>query len=348
MTTAQRSEEKLARSSIDFVVLWVDGADPKWLEKRNKYDNGTDVATQRARYRDWGLFKYWFRGVAKYAPWVHHIYLVTDEQKPEWLNNNHPKLTVIDHKDIIDSRYLPTFNSQAIEMNLHKIPGLAEHFVYFNDDTFIINMVKPSDFFKNGLPVEIANINAATGMEGDQLYAQTMFNDVLLINRHFKKNEIVNRHPLKWLNPKYGAYNLRTLSQMPYPFFTGYKPQHLSTSFLKRTYDEVWKVEKEALENTCSHKFRHREDLNQDVFVMWQLCRGCFVPRANRFGDHIMLKDKISAKKVAKLIVSSRKKMICINDGVDLDVSAEVINSMKNIVLEAFNEKFSGQSKYEK
>lgn len=333
---------------IDFVVLWVDGSDPVWLKNRQKYEHKS-IPELQARYRDWGTFKFWFRGVEKYAPWVNHVFLVTDSQKPEWLNEKHSKLTIVDHKDIMDKKDLPTFNSQAIELNLHKIPGLSEHFVYFNDDTFIINRVKPSDYFKDGLPVEMANINAATGMEGDQLYAQTMFNNVLLINRHFKKNEIMKRHLMKWLNPKYGImFNLRTLSQMPYPFFTGYKPQHLSTSFLKNTFKEVWTSESEVLSNTCSHKFRHREDINQDAFVMWQLCCNCFTPRAYSFGKHLMLKDENSARTAAKTILSNRKKMICINDGISSDEYAKEVDLMKNIIIKAFNKKFPEESKYEK
>lgn len=70
------------------------------------------------------------------------------------LVKNHPKLNLVTHDQIIEPHCLPTFNSHAIEINIHKIEGLAEHFVYFNDDTFINSPLEPEFFFKNGLPCD--------------------------------------------------------------------------------------------------------------------------------------------------------------------------------------------------
>jgi len=328
---------------IDFVVLWVDGSDPKWLSKKQKYQPERSTSNSVARYRDWGTFRYWFRSVEKYAPWVNHIYLVTDNQKPKWLNDNHPKLTIVDHKDIMDNSYLPTFNSQAIEMNLHKIPRLSEHFVYFNDDMFLINPTKPTDFFRNGLPVEIANLNSATGMKEDQLFAQTMFNDILLINRHFNKKEVVDKHLFKWLNPKYGSFNIRTLSQIFYPYFTGYKPHHTPTPFLKTTFKKVWAAEKETLQKTCSHKFRHPEDVNQYIFLQWQLCENSFRPRRKSLGKFIKMDEKLS-KSISAAIQSKRILFLCINDD---DVSSYT-KGTKLKLEEAFESKCPNKSSFER
>lgn len=141
---------------IDFVVTWVNGADKRWQAKRAEFDNRSlskaGMSSDKA-YRDWGTFKYWFRGVEKFAPWINKVYLVTDDQIPTWLNIDHEKLVVIDHTDIIAKEYLPVFNSNAIEMNLHRIKGLAENFVYFNDDMYLTAPVAPTDFFQAGLPV---------------------------------------------------------------------------------------------------------------------------------------------------------------------------------------------------
>lgn len=117
---------------IDFVVTWVDGADKRWQKKRAQYVDDPEIEagmSSAKAYRDWGTFKYWFRGVESFAPWVNKVYLVTDDQVPTWLDLRHEKLEVIDHTDIIDAKYLPVFNSNAIEMNLHKIKGLSENFV---------------------------------------------------------------------------------------------------------------------------------------------------------------------------------------------------------------------------
>ena len=136
---------------IDFVVLWVDGNDPEFIREKNKYtpyieqiDNDED---NLHRYRDYGTFNYWFRMVERHAPWVNNIYLITNGQRPKWLNVNHPKLKWVRHEEFIPEEYLPTFNSSAIEMNIHRIDGLSENFVLFNDDMYLIQDVKYSDFF---------------------------------------------------------------------------------------------------------------------------------------------------------------------------------------------------------
>ncbi len=135
---------------IDFVLLWVDGSDLRWLEEKNRYsDSGGIVSASQsaARYRDWDNLQYWFRGVEKFAPWVNKIYFITWGHTPSWLNKAHPKLKIVNHRDFIPEEYLPTFNSNAIELNLHRIDGLSEHFVAFNDDMFIIDHVEARDFF---------------------------------------------------------------------------------------------------------------------------------------------------------------------------------------------------------
>ena len=144
---------------IDFVITWVDMNDPKWQAEFAKYSGNkgnTKNGVSEARFRDYGFLKYWFRGVEKFAPWVRKIHFVTSGQKPEWLDENNPKLHLVNHRDYIPEQFLPTYNSVVIERYLHKIPGLAEHFVYFNDDFYIINAIGPERFFKDGLPCDIA------------------------------------------------------------------------------------------------------------------------------------------------------------------------------------------------
>ena len=71
--------------------------------------------------------------------------------RPSWLNVANEKIVVVKHEDFIPKEYLPTFNSHTIELNLHRIKGLSEYFIYFNDDTFILDKLQEKDFFKNGL-----------------------------------------------------------------------------------------------------------------------------------------------------------------------------------------------------
>ena len=113
---------------IDIVVPWVDGDDPAWKAERSKYRPQKNSDNNEARFREWGLFQYWFRSIEKYAPWVRTIHLITWGHLPPWLNEDHPKLHIVNHKDYIPQDKLPVFNSVPIENYVHKIPQLSEHF----------------------------------------------------------------------------------------------------------------------------------------------------------------------------------------------------------------------------
>jgi hypothetical protein len=94
------------------------------------------------------------RSVEKFMPWIGRVFIVTDGQTPDWLDSSNPRVRIVDHAEIIPSRYLPLFNSSAIEMFIHKIDGLAEHFIYANDDMFAGGPLEPSYFFdSNGNPI---------------------------------------------------------------------------------------------------------------------------------------------------------------------------------------------------
>ena len=117
---------------IDFVLLWVDDSDPESIAQRNQYapEKKFLIDEGEARYRDWGTLKYWFRAVEKFAPWVNKIYFVTCGHVPSWLNLDAEKLVHVKHSDYIPEEYLPTFSSHPIELNINRIKGLSEHFVY--------------------------------------------------------------------------------------------------------------------------------------------------------------------------------------------------------------------------
>ena len=145
---------------IDLVYLWVNGNDPKWIAKRNAcIGKPTDKQENCAgRYADSGELKYSLRSIEKYAPWIRKIFIVTDEQVPEWLDTSNPKVHVVDHKEIMPEESLPCFNSTLIEHYLDKIPGLSEHFLFSNDDMYINRPVSPATFFEaDGLPILYMN-----------------------------------------------------------------------------------------------------------------------------------------------------------------------------------------------
>lgn len=145
--------DSLCYPQIDVVYTWVNGSDPEWFREMSYYrnhENGTENASKSAtasRFRDNDELKYSLRSLERFAPWVHRIFIVTNGQIPLWLDTNNPKIKIITHKEIFpDPSVLPTFSSPSIEMNLHRIPGLSEYFVYFNDDVFLGSPVFPYDF----------------------------------------------------------------------------------------------------------------------------------------------------------------------------------------------------------
>ncbi|MER6782663.1 MULTISPECIES: Stealth CR1 domain-containing protein [unclassified Streptomyces] len=147
---------------VDAVITWVDAADPAWRRRR---DRAAAVAGAGAagrapvdhaenRYRDRGELRYCLRSIAAHAPWIRRVFIVTDDQTPAWLVTDHPRVTVVDHRELFaDPAGLPVFNSHAIESRLDRIPGLAEHFLYFNDDIFLGRPQRPQNYFlSSGLP----------------------------------------------------------------------------------------------------------------------------------------------------------------------------------------------------
>lgn len=309
----------MAGDPIDFVVPWVDGADPAWRAERDRwaarevhsphFDKWMDG---EQRYRDLGLLRYWFRGVEKFAPWVNRVHFVTWGHLPPWLDVGHPKIHVVRHEDFIPREYLPTFSSRCIDLNLHRIPGLAEQFVYFNDDTFLVAPTRPDDFFRGGLPRDAAIISPIY-LKDNGVRAE--INAMYVINGRFRKGEVLRRHPLKWFSPRYGTALARTLTQLPYRLFTGFYVHHGPVSYLKTTFDEVWRAEPDTLARACSHRFRDDADVNQWIMQYWQYCTGAFSPRSPKFSSMYEHGDVASA--AADDIAHRRHKALCWNDSGD-------------------------------
>ncbi|WP_229071659.1 stealth conserved region 3 domain-containing protein [Actinoplanes sp. DH11] len=138
---------------IDVVYTWVDGDDPAWMARKSAVLERlgyppVEAAASDARFRSRDELRFSMRSLALFAPWVRNIYLVTDDQTPAWLDVNHPRIKVVSHKEVFGDRgQLPTFNSHAIESQLHRIEGLSEHFLYFNDDVFLGRPLQPQSFF---------------------------------------------------------------------------------------------------------------------------------------------------------------------------------------------------------
>lgn len=326
-------------SGIDFVITWVDGSDPEWLAEKEKYNPKFGADAREIRYRDWGLLKYWFRGVEEYASWVNHIYFVTYGHVPKWLNLDNPKLTVVKHEDFIDKKYLPTFNCNPLELNFHRIKGLSEKFVYFNDDMFILNKVAPEDFFQGDLPKDIAVLGGPAGE--DYTYFSIIENDLKLIGKYYKTSDI-KMHFKKFVSPKIGLYNLRTLFSLPWHRIIGFYERHHATPLLKSTYETLWQKEPELLKEVTSHRFRTDSDLNQYIFKYWQFCEGTFVQsRINKIAVR-PLDEKCNLNNINL----NKYPLVCLNDS-DNDVGEERYSTVRNEVRVYLNSILPDKSSFE-
>lgn len=335
---------------IDFVITWVDGSDTNWISEKNKYSHNSKNNNQDNRYRDFDTLKYLIRGIEKFAPWVNKIYLVTYGHLPKWLDTTNKKLKIINHSDIINHKYLPTFNSCAIEMNLHKIKGLNEKFVYFNDDILILKKVTPEDFFHNGLPRDIFCEDALISNGKDDNFSNILTNCSGILNKKFNKRWLLKNYFFKYFNIKYGLLNIRTLLLLPWPFYSSIYNHHLSFSYLKSTFEEVWKDNYDICNITSKSKFRTNENVSQYVFRYYQIASGKFYPRKRNFGKYYDLTCDNS--KIISDIVKQKHKIICVNDSnLDIDfekTKEELIISLDKILGEqcSFEKKVSKKSMF--
>lgn len=334
--------KQVKQNIIDFVIAWVDGNDKEWLAEKIKYQTTSIYDDDcEARYRDWDNLQHWFRAVERYAPWVRTIHFVTWGHIPAWMNVDNPKLHIVKHEDYIPAEYLPTFNSHTIELNLHRIPGLAEQFVYFNDDMFLNHAMKPEDFFKNGLPRDIFGLDCIPF--GKNSAGMFNANNVGIINDHFNLWECIRQNPWKWLNYRYGIkVPLRTLFLLHKSWFPGFYYQHLTSNFLKSTFDEVWEKEGKILDATCKCKFRTATNVNQWLMKYWQLASGNFYPRKKKMGYYYGMQNDITD--LLEVIKNESQNIICINDTMKTVNFEEKRDALKK----AFENKFPEKSSFEK
>ncbi len=319
----------MSKPEVDFVVTWVDMDDPKWKESFSKYTGKIDNTVNEkseARFRDYGLLKYWFRGVEQFAPWVRKVHFVTCGQKPDWLDENHPKLNLVNHEDFIPKQYLPVFNSNLIEIYMHKIPDLTEHFVYFNDDFFIINHTPKERFFVNSLPNDIAAFRTNFGTSQ---FAKMLKNNIRLINKHFDKKEVLKRDQDKWYFSEYGKRGRLTRLLKHYGKFVTLRTPHNAQPFLKQTFEEVWEKCHEELTEMSTHRFRSNNDLTPELFKTWQICRSNF-NAYNTYANTKMFPLLIKSKQAIEAVRNQSYMLVCLNDNVHIRNYDQVMSELKS------------------
>lgn len=304
-------------NKIDFVIMWVDGNDPVWRKRKNEHSATQLHDDSSVRYRDWENLEIWIKSTLKFAPWVNQIFLITDNQCPNFVEK-YPKVKHVNHSDYIPKQYLPVFSSNPIELNIHRIDELSEQFVLFNDDMFLIRPVGKEDFFLNGKPMDMYAYNVVAGYGLKEKIQSIALNDVSIINNHFSKVADFKKHFRRWLSFKNGPFLLRTILLLPWSFYTGFVETHLANSYLKSTFEEVWEKEYENLNYTCKNRFRSATDLNQWLMRYWQLAKGTALNRSHKFGKLFAVTDD-SIENCVEWIKGQKSSMICINDSSNLE-----------------------------
>ncbi len=310
-------------NDIDLVYLWVDGSDPKWVEKRNaciglpKEGSGVNC---KGRYADNDELKYSLRSVELYAPWIRRIFIVTDEQIPRWLDTSNPKIRIVDHKEIMPAVCLPCFNSTVIEHHLHRIPGLAERFLFANDDMFFNQPVAPGDFFAaDGLP--IARMN------------RRPFRKLTLFIR-----EKVLRKPIRYFPRVVRAAALAV--ERKYGTYYKDKAHHNVDPYLKSEYAHVREVFDAEIEPMLGNHVRSSNDIQRHLYTYAALAEKRmhlrYVGQRTSFRFHI--ENKRHYRKLAKY----NPLLFCMND------SEYATDADRKRVTAFLSRRFAEKSSFEK
>ena len=333
-------------NDIDFVLLWVDGNDPEWLKEKSKYSpSRIDDSNSSNRFKDLGLLKYWFRAVEVYTPWVRKIHFVTWGHLPSFLNTSHPKLHIVNHKEYIPAKWLPTFSSHTLELNIHRINGLSDFFVYFNDDTFLNKPLPNTYFFRDGLPCANYSEIPLAFKDLPEVWICAAANGLGVINENFNKWTQIKKSPGKYFNARYALKdNFRSLlMEIIQPsMYTGFRSFHCPAAFTKKTFEEVWNKQSSILELTSSHKFRDKSDVNQWLLQWWQIASGAFNPQRLKTCTFQLVPE--ITKDICKAILSHSYDMICLSDSNDNNATDQALYE----VVKAFESALPQKSSFER
>lgn len=280
---------------IDLVYLWVDGNDPEWIAKKIKYTGAIGDGSEGdcvGRYISNDELKYALRSADQYAPWLRHIYIVTDNQQPEWLDVSHPKIKLVDHKEILPPEIIPSFSAQVIEYFLYRIPGLSEHFLYANDDMFFNAPLPPSYFFTTeGLPI--------VRLKRKPL-AKWRYRVKRLIGKKLGQYAHALANAASMVEKKFGKY------------YSGV-PHHNIDSYRKSDYQNaVEDVFKDQVATSQGNRTRAHGDLQRSAFAFYALAIGN--ARLKYVGRKESSRILVYKHDFAKYMEKYQPELFCLND----------------------------------
>ncbi|WP_017602278.1 stealth family protein [Nocardiopsis lucentensis] len=307
---------------VDVVYTWVDGEDPEHAAKRARHRKGgtATLAANASRCTSHDELRYSLRSLRMYAPFVRHVYLVTDNQVPAWLDTDAPGITVVDHRDIFaDHDALPTFNSHAIGTRLHHIEGLSEHYLYFNDDVFLARPVRAEDFFHaNGiaqLPFSPFQFGVGQPVEGE-------------------------------VAPNSAGKNVRALFAEQFGRQITHKFKHTPHPQIRRVMLDLEERYPEEVARTTRSRFRSLSDVGfaATMHHHYALLTGRAVPGEFRM-RYVDIGAPDARERLDRLEASEEVDFFCLND---FDTPPEAQESVNRMVGDFLQARFPFPSPYER
>ncbi|MEU4781227.1 stealth family protein [Micromonospora sp. NPDC023633] len=279
---------------IDAVFTWVDGSDPEWLRRKMAAQGAPDgplhaVAANSSRYHNRDELRYAMRALHSFAPWLRRIFLVTDSQLPSWLDPTHPTITVVTHAELFaDLNFRSSFNSHAIESRLHRIEGLAEHFLYLNDDVFLGRPLLPTHFFHANGIAKFFPSPAQFGL-GEAKPSDPPVNAAGKNNR---------RH----IQRQFGV----TITQ---------KMKHTPFALRRSIMYQIEQMLRADVTKTARHQFRHHGDLSipSSLHQYWSYLTGQAVPGEIEY-EYADLGHPSTPARLAELLARRNRDVFCLND----------------------------------
>ena len=300
---------------IDAVILWVDGSDPVLAEKRNLYLKEENKSTSHpgahpSRFASSNEIRYCVLSILTFAPFIRNIFIVTDGQDPDLygeVKTLFPEregiLKIVDHKEIFRGyeQYLPSFNSSSIHSLIWRIDGLAENFIYFNDDVFLIRQTKAEDWFVNDRPVLRGKWLLPPFRKIIGTYIKTFINRRIRNNPDYQPK--ISFYIRQWKTASLAGFRARY-------FFHCHTPHPMSRSRLEKYFSE----NSDLLERNISYRFR-----SHSQFLATSLANHLEIKDGNRQLSKLNLEylhpyysDKRLAGKITHLEKNRGIKFVCV------------------------------------
>jgi len=286
---------------IDIVFSWVDGSDSEFQRARAKrmanyvVGEGDD---NEARYRQVDELRYALRSVYLFAPWIRNIYIATDSPAPAWLAD-HPRVRIVRSEEFFsDPSVLPTHNSQAVESQLHNIPGLSEHFLYSNDDMFFGRPIGPEMFFSPGGLTKFIEATTRIGL-GENDARRSGFENAARVNRRL-------------LNDRFGRVTTRHL-------------EHTAAPLRKSIVAELESEFPEEFAATAASRFRAADNISvtNSLYHYYALFTGRAVQKVGARVLYVDTTMRSGLKSLKRLLRNRSYDFFCLNDGSFPEVGPE-------------------------